>query len=346
MKRFFRFSLRWLQRVFAVLLLVSLASAFIHPKYFPLASIFTLVFLPLFIANLLIWMAAFGVKGRLKYWNLAVLLLAIPFLLRSIGTNKKEENNTQGENVFIFNSKLLNGYSEESLRKTTEVLKTENVRVAALLEWHSRKGKISTGLYKHQRFMPFINSTGVTHFGSLFLSQYPIKDIKCIEYPFKTANLAYYADVEIRSKTYRFFVIHLQSNKFSRDQLKYVRNPSMDEEGQASAWTLTKSYMESGKMRATQADIIQTKIKESPYPVVLLGDFNDIPQGYCYQTLSKGLKDSFLEAGRGWEGTYIPFKTILRIDYIFCSEEIDVLHYQSATKIPSDHKYVMANLNL
>jgi endonuclease/exonuclease/phosphatase family metal-dependent hydrolase len=344
MKRFFRFGLRLVQGGSAILLLASLAAAYVHPNYLPFSSILTLGFVPIFIGNLLVWMGAYGVKKRLKYWNLMAMLLALPFLFRSIGVNKAQES--KGENVFIFNSKLLNGYSKESLTKTTELLKTENVSVAALLEWHSRKGKISTALYKHQRFMPFINSTGVTQFGSLFLSKYPIRDIQRIEFPFKTANLAYYADVEIRSKTYRFFVIHLQSNKFSEDQLQYVRNPSIDEDGQANAWALAKAYMKTGKMRATQADIIQLKVKESPHPVVLLGDFNDTPQGYCYQTLSKNLKDSFLEAGWGWEGTYIPFKTFLRIDFILCSNEIDVWEYKSSNQIPSDHKSVMANLGL
>ena len=69
--------------------------------------------------------------------------------------------------------------------------------------------------------------------------------------------------------------------------------------------------------RAKQLDILETEINQSPYPVLLCGDFNDIPNSYTHHIFSKYLYDSFLKSGYGFGTTYNEFFLKYRIDYIF-----------------------------
>ena len=56
--------------------------------------------------------------------------------------------------------------------------------------------------------------------------------------------------------------------------------------------------------------------QQSPYPVIVAGDFNDTPVSYAYRKIRKGLNDSFVNSGYGagftYKGNYPPN----RIDYI------------------------------
>src|ERR1017187_7363012 len=48
--------------------------------------------------------------------------------------------------------------------------------------------------------------------------------------------------------------------------------------------------------RATQAEEVSEEIRRSPYPVILCGDFNEVPLSYAYRILTQGLRDDFQEA--------------------------------------------------
>ena len=39
------------------------------------------------------------------------------------------------------------------------------------------------------------------------------------------------------------------------------------------------------KIRGKQAEVLENEIVNSPYPIILCGDFNDTPYGYAYQKI-------------------------------------------------------------
>ena len=69
-------------------------------------------------------------------------------------------------------------------------------------------------------------------------------------------------------------------------------------------------------LRAEQAQIIANYIKDSPYPVIVMGDFNDTPQSYAYRKIRKGIHDAFRLAGGGFGNTYSGDLPSFRIDFI------------------------------
>ena len=81
-------------------------------------------------------------------------------------------------------------------------------------------------------------------------------------------------------------------------------------------------------------------------PIVLCGDFNDLPNSYVSNKISKNMKDAFLDYSFGIGHTYngkIPF---LRIDYILITPTFNVTKFEVINNKISDHFPVYAELNL
>lgn len=96
--------------------------------------------------------------------------------------------------------------------------------------------------------------------------------------------------------------------------------------------------------RAEQAEIVGDRLAISPYPVIVCGDFNDVPSSYAYAEVSRGLRDGFREAGSGFAVTYRRLPG-LRIDYILCSPELKFRRYQHLDgPACMDHRWVYAEL--
>lgn len=98
--------------------------------------------------------------------------------------------------------------------------------------------------------------------------------------------------------------------------------------------------------RGMQVNILYRDMVKSRYPVILCGDFNDLPSSYSYLKLTSCLSDGFKESGHGWGYTYNGLLKQLRIDYIMHSKDFRCVNYYSFYKEWSDHNPVIAELQL
>ena len=89
--------------------------------------------------------------------------------------------------------------------------------------------------------------------------------------------------------------------------------------------------------RASQANIIATEKRESDKPVILCGDFNDVPYSYVYNTMLGNMVDGFKECGSGWMSTFRGGKKAVRIDYIFHDKALKGMTYYTSDLTYSDH---------
>ena len=109
---------------------------------------------------------------------------------------------------------------------------------------------------------------------------------------------------------------------------------------------LLSKYPRYASARSSQSVMIADHIKESPYPVILAGDFNEPPMSYTYRTLRKTLDDSFLDNGSGWGTTWIGGIPLLRIDYILYSSELTNTSFQCLKTDLTDHYPVKASFTI
>lgn len=151
-------------------------------------------------------------------------------------------------------------------------------------------------------------------------------------------------DINIRGKIYRCINVHLESFGIVKDMVKLNGNKDEDE---AKTKNVLKKLMFNFKNHQDQVEIIKKEIDNSPYPVFVVGDFNAVPNSYEYYKVSDGLKDAFVEVGRGSGTSFHDFKFPLRIDYVFTSKTIQPVSYKVDRNVQiSDHFPVITTFKI
>ena len=190
---------------------------------------------------------------------------------------------------------------------------------------------------------------GYAHFGIIIFSKYPIINKQTVSfYPNDYNSIFQYVDVIKEADTIRVFNIHLQSLRFSKENLKYIEKPTVEDENKAlkESKNIIAKFKKGFLKRQEQADRIRAEIDKSPYPVIITGDFNDLPNSYAYHTIGGNMNNAFVEKGSGLGRTFSGISPVLRIDNIFVDAKMNVLQYNLVKKKLSDHFPIMADVEM
>ena len=133
---------------------------------------------------------------------------------------------------------------------------------------------------------------------------------------------------------------------FSASDLVHVGSDTDYEDLRHSAQRLSSKWNTASARRHEQARAVRQEIDNSPHPVVVVGDLNDVALSYTYYTISKGLHDAWLETSWGKWGSTFDLKGSfgVRIDYIFCQDPIIPIQCAVKKTTGSDHSPVVAEL--
>jgi len=189
---------------------------------------------------------------------------------------------------------------------------------------------------------------GYAHFGIIIFSKYPIINKQTISwYPNDYNSIFQFVDIVKGADTIRVFNIHLQTLRFSKANLKYIDQPTVeDQTAIRESKNIIGKFKKGFLKRQLQAERIRVEIEKSPYPVIVSGDFNDVPNSYAYYTIGKGMKNAFVEKGSGLGRTFSGISPVLRIDNIFVDDEMEVLQFNLIKKKLSDHFPIIADVQL
>ena len=200
--------------------------------------------------------------------------------------------------------------------------------------------KLKSTPYKHTKY---IHEGLRTKVGLAIFSKYPIVNTGG-EYLSDRDQLYIYADIKVENDTIRIFNNHLESNHFSQKQLNLIDSliSTSPKEKKNEYLGIIRNMKTAYINRASQANQIQEEISKSPYPVIVTGDFNDTPVSYTYRQISKGLKDAFVQSGKGLSATYREFMLPLRIDYLLHDPEISSSNFITHDVEFSDHRPIQA----
>jgi len=194
---------------------------------------------------------------------------------------------------------------------------------------------VATEYYEHN------HATGIAIF-----SKYPIID--SARFSFNDGNRTehlLYTDIKAEGKTFRIFATHLQSVHFGGKEYESLSNLKHAHESGFSDSRSIVSKLKRGYMsRYKQAELVSEKIKESPYPSLICGDFNDVPNSSTYFKIKGNFQDAFLQKGFFIGRTFRFISPTLRIDYILADKKFTVTQFQRI-KVPySDHYPIEADL--
>lgn len=178
-------------------------------------------------------------------------------------------------------------------------------------------------------------------------SRFPIRGSKNIEFD-QTNNSGMWADIDAHGKQFRIFNVHLETTSLNRTLGKAAKLEAQGfkVEGNRVLSAVYGNYTRGMVVRAAQAEEVAQEIAKSTLPVVVCGDFNDVPYSYTYNTMLGPLVDGFKECGHGFMYTYRGGKKMFRIDYIFHSEQITGVDYYKYELTYSDHFPVFMKFQL
>jgi len=200
--------------------------------------------------------------------------------------------------------------------------------------------------YYYYSYNPKLDFDIEHRFGIIIFSKYPIIHHKTISHsPHDYNSIFQYVDVQRDKDTFRIFNLHLQSLKFTDQDLKYIDEPTIDEETNfKKPRTILQKFKSGFLKRQTQSLHVREEIDKSPYPVVVCGDFNDVPNSFAYKTIGKGLQNSFAKKGNGIGRTYVHISPTLRIDNIFSDKRFEVKQFIRDKQKLSDHFALITDL--
>ncbi|MEO8721643.1 MAG: endonuclease/exonuclease/phosphatase family protein [Ginsengibacter sp.] len=184
------------------------------------------------------------------------------------------------------------------------------------------------------------------HFGIIIFSKFPIlRKQTLINYPNSYNSTFQFIDILSGKDTFRIFNVHLQSLKFSQANLKYLDSGKVPSQGNIIESKNIISKIKLGVLkRASQATFIKDELNNSPYPVIICGDFNDVPVSFAYETIGKGLQNAFVAKGSGISRTFNSISPTLRIDNIFTDTKFKVTQFTNVKSQLSDHFPIVADL--
>ncbi|HBV17815.1 endonuclease/exonuclease/phosphatase family protein [Chryseobacterium carnipullorum] len=310
------------------LLLGTLMNAYVPPKIFPWFNLLSLGFPVLIILYALLtlfWL--FSWKKRTFAFMLAGLIFMNPVQRWvNFSSDKKETANLK---IVSFNVKA-------GLMGPTDIEKYLNRADADVVMLQEAGSKISL------KGMTGIGDNGVL---KLFSKHKVVESKELIKSDFYTNNAyASQTDIEIKGKVYRFINVYLEPFKFEKGMVKI---DGVKEEDEQKLKNIVRRLIPVFKKHQDQVDTIKEAIENSPYPVIIAGDLNSVPNSYEYYHLGDGLDDAFVKAGKGSATSFHDYKFPIRIDYIFTSKTVQPLTYTVDRSVKlSDHYPVIATFSL
>lgn len=365
--RFWGYLLRIINLLFVLALVLSYLSLYISPQKFASLAFFGLAY-P-FILGVNIFFVVWWLIRRRWFFLLSLVSILLAFQLpsRYLGIGKNVDYAEQDQifkvisyNVHDFDYYAQNyGTQNEAFDTITSFIKKERADVVAFQEFYSHDSNVDRFTWLKLRTRakyPFAyrhkyNQHSKKMYVAL-MSKHPIINKGVVEIaPDNIDITGIYADINIRGTIVRFYTVHLASMRITSESqfLERTLRVSSEEEAKEAASGLRRilSSMKTGfQKRANQVEVLKKHIEASPYPVVLMGDFNDTPVSYSYQQLTDELKDSYVEAGNGLSNTYNGRWPSFRIDYVLYDEHFEAVDYQRTKLNASDHFPVKASLRI
>ena len=336
----------WL--IFAVTLLL-FASVYISPEYFQYVGLLPFFIPVILILNLFLLVTLILSWRKLFLIPLIALLLGYKFLLATFQIHPKNED-ADGLKVLTYNAHMFYGLRKSEGAQEANVLswlQDQPADVKVFQEFYQDNttpsrdavkilGKESN--YKVSYHITDGNPNKRSN-GLAIFSKYPIiNDGKVFNA--QGTNGAIFADILVKSDTIRIYNAHLESMKIDSDGLENL-------EGVKENYRQTLGKLQRGSLaRSKQLKVLIEHMNNSPHPLILLGDLNEIPYSYTYFKLGEKYQNAFENAGRGFGFTYNRILFFLRIDHIFSSEKLNAVQFKTHREVDySDHYPISATFS-
>ncbi|MEC5394718.1 endonuclease/exonuclease/phosphatase family protein [Bergeyella sp. RCAD1439] len=331
MKGWAKISLFGVHLVVSALLLANFLNAYVPPSVFPLFNFLPFLFPFLFGVHLGLFFLWVWRKKRKAWFFVPVTLCCLLPMQRYFNLKGQSEGERE-ISVMTYNVEYNNHEFEDEieaflLKHEVDVLFLQEPDFMDLRD-------IETGGYTAIKY-PLVG---------LYTKHKVLRQARILDDSEGWVGDALYADIEIDGRVFRFINVYLESFTLEKSRLGLS---SSFEENRSNAFGVAAKMLPVFKIHQLQIEKIYRYIEHSPYPVILGGDFNAVPNSYEYYRFRAVLQDPFELVGRGSGASFYELPVPLRIDYVFCSSEFKPVDYTVNTEIRfSDHYPVRATFRV
>ncbi|RAJ85590.1 endonuclease/exonuclease/phosphatase family metal-dependent hydrolase [Chitinophaga dinghuensis] len=348
-----------------LLFLAACLAPYISPAWFWPISFLTLAF-P-FLLGLLVFFLVGWLLFNYRYALLSLTAILLgwksitAYFAFNLPANNKPLAADESIMVMSYNVSQFGLYKEKDSKYNRQamfaLIKKQEPDIACFQDFYTSERKNDFNNREdisHEMKLPYrffssdFNRNGMQHWGSIIYSKYPIiasDKVKMSEGPLSESLI--YADIVRNGDTIRIVNMHLESYRFNQKDYSAIKKiKNQEDTGLVATKSIVQKMREAYIRRSQQADIVGGFIRQSPYPVIVCGDFNDTPASYTYFKIRGDLQDAFLQKGIGIGRTFSGLAPTLRIDYIFVSPYFKVNSFRKINSDLSDHYPVIANLSI
>lgn len=342
MKNFFEWIISLTGIAVSILLVASWGSGFVNPVNNWFVSILALTFPYVFLLAIPVALLGLAVKN-IKSWILIVLMVLTSGTFRKSFFNQSLKPSYSVTSSLSLITHNIGSSLEGNQRIKWSFYKNMDADILCFQEWYeptnARPIKDSIMQYYKSTLKQNPNPWPI-------FTRYPILNQGEIRSK-AIGNGVTWADILYEKDTIRIYNVHLVSNRISNQTEALMNGDNLRKKNSARrVIDVMKRYRNALKIRVEQARIIKTHINKSPYPVILAGDFNDIPSSFVFRHMQKGLFDSFYKSGNGMAYTYAGKLPFLRIDHVlydhsFICQDIQIKRVNYSDHFPVKVKMAM-----
>ena len=326
--------------------LIAYTAPFVSPQTLSFVLFVGLAYPWLLLANVIfvfLWAAS-----RMKYWwySAVCVLLGWSYLSSIVGFNFFTKTPT-GQVLKVMTYNIGGGGNTDNILKLNDFLTAENCDVMCFQEFASPQGATSQ-IGRFDMLSKFPYTVISKNNSMLIVSKYPILKKESLNFDNSNgSNGCAYADIQVNEKIVRVYAVHLRSNTVSGLADDLAEHADYEKRATWSKMiTMLRRVRIMAQYRAKESEKIAAHIAISPYPVVVCGDFNDIPVSYSYSTLSENLNDAYKKRGFGIGVTYNGNIPALKIDHILTDKKITVFNSKIIKVKYSDHFPTVSEIGL
>lgn len=349
-----------------IVAIIGLLSAYLANYLNPKTYFFT-AFSGLFYPYILAVNFLFIVFWLLKKWqycffSLITIFIGINSFHRFYQFTGKDipSGNDSLVKVLSYNVQTLGIYNDNK-EKILDFLKKEKPDIACFQEYcqnNNPSNKVTTAsqikntINANNQYLYLPLSRENYQFGMAIFSRFPIINKESITFEDAKTNHAMFADIVIHKDTIRVYNIHFQSIHFGAEDYLFARQAASNtdisnEEWKKNGMRILRKIKSGFVKRKSQVDTMVKHIEDSPYKVIVCGDFNDTPWSYTYKQIRNLLDDSFVRSGKGIQNTMKIRKLLsFRIDYIFHDKSFKSYGFTTEKINASDHYPIYTYLDL
>ncbi len=329
--------------------LLAYITPYVSPETMSFLAFVGLAYPWLLLLNLVfifIWAAS-----RMRYWwySAACILLGFGYLMSVFGIHFLKGNTAESNlKIVSFNIGSTLSY-DNTTKKLNDFIQKQDGDILCFQEFVQNDAGLAGVINIVKSLKKYPHKVRMDGNTVVIFSKFPVisKNIIPFDNP-NGGNGCNYADIQINeTKIIRVYTVHLESNSVSGIADYLTEKADFDKKATwGKVLTMLKLVRRNARKRANQAEKIAKHIASSPYPVIVCGDFNDIPVSYTYNVMSENLTDAFKVKGSGFGTTYSGNIPALKIDYILTSKKITPLSFEIPNVRFSDHFPVVSEVKV